>query len=437
MKRKAQIIVGAGCVVLLIISWVIAISSKTTAEKQLDLIHQAAELASDGIYVLAVPLLEEAAGYNAVHTSAAETDLKRAYLALIDTRGYSRKYTGLLERQMSRKGAQPDVFVEAANYYLGISRTQEALVVLKDGIEKTGSEKLIELYESNRYTYETNRTTYELVAAMYNSTVQVRTDGLWGLARTDGSELIPCEYEKISTFSVDRAIVRKNGEVFAVNSGNNRVAKLHENAIDFGNYANDRVPLLIDGSWRRANGDFTIGASTFQQLGMYSGGYAAAKEGGYWGVIDTASKWLIPAEYDEIIQDELGRCYARGAVFAQKGGAVYLFVEGQQVGEAYEDARPFTDEGYAAVMRNGKWGFIDLTGAEMVRFIFDDALSYGQHLAAVKTDSLWGYINLTGQVVIEPVFIEAKSFSQGSAPVLTERGWQFITLLEYKKGASL
>jgi len=130
--------------------------------------------------------------------------------------------------------------------------------------------------------------------------------------------------------------------------------------------------------------------------------------------------------------DELGRCHAQGAVFARMGAQVYLLAGGRQAGGAFEDARPFSDEGYAAVKSGGKWGFIDTSGAVVIGFWFDDALSFGQHLAAVKVGEFWGYISIYGHVVIEPVFLEAKSFSNGSAPVLTDRGWQFITLTEYK-----
>jgi len=316
------------------------------------------------------------------------------------------------------------------DYYLGISRIPEALSVLKAGIEKTGSEKLIELYESNRYAYVVNRTSYDYVSAIFGDTVQVRNNGLWGITKSDGVVLIPCEYEKISTFHNDRAIVEKDGEIFAIDSAGDRVAKLHEKAGDFGNYAENRIPILIDGRWRRATGQFELGQNTFEGIGMYSGGYAAAGSGGKYGVVDVLTNWLIPAEYDEIIQDELGRCCAQDTVFARKGDSVFLFVGGIQAGDAFEDARPFSEECYAAVKRNGKWGFIDKNGTVMVGFFFDDALSFGQHLAAVKLGELWGYISLSGLVVIEPMFLEAKSFSQGSAPVLTERGWQFITLLE-------
>jgi len=419
------------------ISWAVAISSESAAEKQYNLIREAAALTNDGIYILAVPLLEEAAEIDAAHTIAAEEELKRVYLALIDKQGFRRKYTSLLEKQMSRRNAHPDVFAEMAEYYLGISRIPEALETLKAGIEKTGSNELVAIYESSRYAFELSRTTYGFSAAIYGSTVQVETDGLWGIARADGTILIPCQYDTISTFSAGRAIVRKGNDIYAVDRDDNRVAVLSGSATGFGNFADNRIPLLMGDGWRRATGDFIIGTTAFEEIGMYCNGYAAAKSGGKWGVVDLGSQWLIPAEYDEIIMDELGRCYARGAVFARRGDAVYLIVDGMKLEDIYEDAHPFSSEGYAAVKRNGKWGFIDTNGVLMIQYTFDDALSFGQHLAAVKTQGYWGYISLQGHLVIEAAFLEAKSFSDGSAPVLTERGWQFISLLEFKKGVSL
>jgi hypothetical protein len=437
LKNHSRILVSTGLLVLLLVSWIIAISSKSAAEKQIDLMRQASMLTDDGIYILAVPLLEEAAGYNAAHTLIAEEALKRVYLKLFNNRSFDRKYADLLEKQMNREDACFEVFKEAANYYLGSSKIQDALTVLKTGIGKTGNGDLIALYEKSRYAYELSRTSYDFVSAVFGPAVQVRIDGLWGLANSDGTALIDCEYEKISTFSDGRAIVKKYGEVYAIDSNNNRVAKLHWEATDIGNFSDNRIPLLIDGSWRRATGEFALGEISFQQIGMYSGGYAAVRLNDKWGVIDLGINWLIPAEYDAIIQDELGRCYAQNSVFAKQNGDVYLFVNGRQTGDVYEDARPFTDEGYAAVRKNGKWGFIDTTGTEMIGFTFDDALSFGQHLAAVKIGELWGYISISGRVVIDPVFTEAKSFTKGTAPVLTQSGWQFLTLLEYKKGTGL
>ena len=427
-------LIAAGCVALLVISWLIAMNAKSDEEKQVELMWQAQSLMRDGIYVHAVPLLEEAAGYSTKQSYAVESELKKAYLALFNTHGYRSKYVGLLETQLGRRDTPSEVFAEAAEYYLSIRRVAEALRIFSDGIERTGCEELIKLYESNRYVYETNRTGYDYVSSIHGGAAQVQKDGLWGMANGRGDIMIPCIYEQISTFSIDRAIVRSGGEVFAVDANNNRVAKLHENAPSFGlGFAENRFPLYRESGWHRTTGEFEVGTSSFEALGMYSQGYVAAKTSGKWGVIDSVSSWLVPAEYDEVICDELGRSFARGAVFARLGDTVHLLMDGKETGEVFEDARPFTDEGYAAVKKNGKWGFIDTDGNVKIDFMFDDALSFGQHLAAIKSGDYWGYISIDGRIVIEAVFLLAKSFSDGSAPVLTEKGWNFITLIEYRK----
>ena len=434
LKRGKRVLVAIGCVALLLISWLIAISAKSDEEKQRELMGKAQSLMMDAIYVRAVPLLEEAAGYSTKHSYAVESELKKAYLALFNTHGYRSKYVGLLETQLGRNDTPPEVFAEAAEYYISIRRVAEALKILADGIERTDCEELMELYESNRYVYETNRTSYDYISAIHGGAAQVQKDGLWGMANGRGDLMIPCIYEQISTFSADRAIVSNGVEIFAVDANNNRVAKLHENASSFGlGFAENRFPLRHDGGWSRTTGEFEIGAAAFEALGMYSNGYTAAKTGGKWGVIDLASSWLVPAEYDEIICDELGRSFAQGAVFARLGDTVYLLKDGKETGEYFEDARPFSDEGYAAVKKNGKWGFIDTDGTIKIDFMFDDALSFGQHLAAVKIGDYWGYAGRDGRIAIEAAFLIAKSFSNGSAPVLTERGWNFITLIEYRR----
>lgn len=433
MIKLTRAVIIAGCIAVAATTWVIALGSKSTAEKQLDLINKADALMSDDIFILAVPLLEEAAGYDAAHTSTAEEMLKKAYLALIESRGFARKYTALLDKQIAGKDALPEVFAEAAGYYLKTNAVQQALTILKKGIEKTADEELIKMYEGARYAYETNRNTFDAVTSMYNQTIQVQMDGKWGVSNSEGSMLIPCQYDKTSTFHQNRAVVKKDGIVYTVDKGNNRIAVAPGGTQDFSNFADNRVAILSEYGWRRATSDFEMGDSIFEDFGMYCNGYAPANSAGKWGVIGLGSEWLIPAQYDEVIQDELGRCYGQGAVFVRSGGQVLLYLNGQLQEEIYQDARPFSDEGYAAVKRNGSWGFIDAEGNLVIDYRFDDALSFSGHLAAVKIDRMWGYVSIYGELAIDTVFFEAKSFDSGTAPVLTDRGWQLITLIEYKK----
>ncbi|GHU93314.1 hypothetical protein FACS1894208_02600 [Clostridia bacterium] len=439
MKKASRILLGVGFLALLLISWAVAANSKSPAQKQSELISQADTLTADQIYVRALPLLEEAAGYKASHTLEAETKLKAVYLELMGQSGIRNKYTALLEKQMSRADVTADIFMETANFYINTNKLRDALSVLKRGITALNDKSLIDFYEAERYAYKVNRISYENVTTIANDKIQVSEDGLWGLANSDGALVIPCEYDKVSNYSNTRAIVKKGSGIFAVDMNNNRIAVLSERASDIGNYGNDRVAILMNDSWQRATGEFSVGSAAFESIGMYSGGYAAAKQGGKWGVVDIGTEWLVPAEYDDIIRDELGRCYAQGAVFAVQGGKVHLLVGGVDTGNVFEDAKPFTDDGWAAVKQNGKWGFIDTSGTfqKGLEPQFEDALSFSGHLAAFKDGELWGYVALTGKIAIKPQFVEAKSFLNGNAPVLTDKGWQFISLVEYKKEAGL
>lgn len=432
MKRTQKILLTIACIVLILVAWLAAVTSKSDARKQADLLEKAQVYLEDKAYVRAQPFLEEAVGYNAKYTLEAEEALKTVYLNLLETSGYRRKYTDLLDKQMARKNADPAVFQEAAQYYLDNNKASKALETLREGIEKTGSETLRQFYEEKRYLYKMNRNTYQDVTAICNGGIQVENDGRWGLATANGSVVIPCEYDRISTYG-GVAITKKGTTFTAVNSDNNRYALSHAEITDFGNLNDDRIGVKTSEGWRLANGDFAIGELLVEEMGMYSNGFIPAKKNGKWGFMDPdGSTWQLEPQYDALIMDELGRCCAQDAYFARLGDKVLLYVKGQQLGDTYEDARPFAD-GWAAVKKNGKWGFIDTAGELKIDYQFDDALSFGQHLAAVQKDRYWGYISLAGKMVISADFLEAKSFSDGSAPVKTADGWRFITLVEYQK----
>ena len=435
MKRGKRILLAIGCIMLLGLSWLAAVTAKTDAQRQEELMAQAAAYVEDEIYIRAVPLLEEAAAYEDAHTLEAEEALKNVYLHLIEKSGYPQKYTGLLEKQMNRKDAAPQVFQEAAEYYLAKGQTGAAITILRTGAELTGSPELTELYEANRYVYELGRDFYQEVTAIYNGSAQVKQEGYWGLADRRGSLVIPCEYDWISTYSGDRAIVQKDGVISAVDADNNRVALFHGSASEFTNFGENRLALHTPEGWLVAGGELHTGRMPLEEIGMYSNGCAAAKLDGKWGLLSPdGTEWTLAPQYDGIIQDELGRSFDQEAVFVRSGNQVLLLVKGEQTGGIYEDAQPFNG-GWAAVKQNGKWGFIDTEGTVQIDFQFQNALSFSGHLAAVETEDGWGYIDLHGKLVISPKFLEAKRFYKGSAPVKTADGWRFLTLTEYEEGA--
>lgn len=53
---------------------------------------------------------------------------------------------------------------------------------------------------------------------------------------------------------------------------------------------------------------------------------------------------------------------------------------------------PFS-EGLAAVGQDGKWGYIDKTGNEVIPCVYDGTASFSEGLAWVRQDGKWGIIS--------------------------------------------
>ena len=79
---------------------------------------------------------------------------------------------------MNRKDAAPQIFQEAAEYYLAKGQTGVAITILRTGAELTGSPDLTELYEANRYRF--TRTSPYLVNTV--STTPMYKNGTSGMA---------------------------------------------------------------------------------------------------------------------------------------------------------------------------------------------------------------------------------------------------------------
>jgi hypothetical protein len=383
--------------------------------------------------------LKEAVSYNTGVTFDALERLKKVYLELGDIQ----EYENVLETQTARTDCTVGVYDEFARYYMAQNKIVDALKVLKTGIARTNDTALAEYYEEHRYAFDTSRQAYDDVTAYHSGGIQVKMGGLWGLANSSGKLIIPCDYEQLSSYDTANGgcvIARKTGEkITALNAANQAVAILDSDIKQIGNLSQNIVPLrLANGKWIIADSKLVSNNKEYEDIGTVFNSAVAVKSSGNWGVISLDGENILPYEYDEIITDELGRCYAQNAVFAKRDGIVYLFVDGEALTETYEDARPFTDDGWAAVKKNGKWGFIDTSGEVRIDYQFEDALSFSQDLAPVQLNQqLWGYINTSGKEAIEPQFLKAKRFSKGKAPVLTELGWQFISFLEYEEGAGL
>lgn len=92
----------------------------------------------------------------------------------------------------------------------------------------------------------------------------------------------------------------------------------------------------------------------------------------------------------------------------------------------YSDGLTFRN-GYAAVKQESKWLYLDSTGKTITEAIYEDAGSFSNGLAAVAKNNLYGFINTAGEIIIPFSFSNARDFSEGLAPVANAKGlWGFI-----------
>ncbi|HET8854984.1 MAG TPA: WG repeat-containing protein, partial [Salinimicrobium sp.] len=114
------------------------------------------------------------------------------------------------------------------------------------------------------------------------------------------------------------------------------------------------------------------------------------------------------------------------AVVKLDGKYGYIDKEGKEVIEFKYDAAWCMSEGMGLVSSKGKWGFINKDGDLIIDFMYDAAHPFSEDLAAVELNGKWGFIDKNGQLKIPLVYEGARSFSGGMAPVKTDELWGYI-----------
>ena len=99
----------------------------------------------------------------------------------------------------------------------------------------------------------------------------------------------------------------------------------------------------------------------------------------------------------------------------------YINTKGEQVVECKFDAVWDFSKGLAAVKKDGKWGYINAKGEQVVECKFDKVFDIN-NLVRVEKDGKCGYINTQGEYVIECKFDDVWFCREGLAVI--KKKWQ-------------
>lgn len=170
----------------------------------------------------------------------------------------------------------------------------------------------------------------------------------------------------------------------------------------------------------------------YDKLDSYHEGLASVCKDEKWGFIDKLGQEIIPCKYDDANDFEYGIAVVK---YGEKEGAINN--NGKVVIPfVYDWIKGFAEDSTAVAKKEGKFGIIDLKGSEIIPFVYDYCDNFHEGMAAVVQNGKLGFVNRKGDLVIEcqyenldsPIFHNYTKFVNGLAAVRKDGDWGYIDI---------
>lgn len=134
------------------------------------------------------------------------------------------------------------------------------------------------------------------------------------------------------------------------------------------------------------------------------------------GLINNKGEEIVACTYRRINPSSCGMM-----LFADDNGYGFMNTKGEVVVASgrYDDVEDFS-ENLACVGKDGKFGFIDVKGNEVISCSFDKTYSFAEGLALVRKGYKYGYVNTKAEFIVAPSYDNGEHFACGVA--IVEKG---------------
>jgi hypothetical protein len=241
-----------------------------------------------------------------------------------------------------------------------------------------------------------------------------------GYINTTSKLVIPAKFDFASDFSQGLAAIKTNGKWGYIDrSGNIAIAPQFDRVASF-----DNGLAIVQSKGKQGFIDRTGKPAIplkFHSVSRFQDGLALVKFNGKYGYIDLTGKFVIPPQFTGA--DDFHEGVAR--IDAGSNGVYFIDRTGRRITKPGQFSSAFAaQDGLIAVSKTDRpggkelWGFIDLSGKQIIPFKFDGIDSFQEGLAVVVVNDKYGYIDRTGKFAIPPRFAVADSFRDGLARVI-------------------
>jgi hypothetical protein len=266
-----------------------------------------------------------------------------------------------------------------------------------------------------------------------NNFIAVKSDKKWQLFLTEQLRLSVEKYDKIESINGGNLIFAWNDNQFSlVNKNGFPVSEIKYDDFIINKVIpnNDFIILEKNNKQGLVNSKgIEVVPFIYDKIGFNNNEYNLSdlikgrikvEKNGKIGFINESGKELVPIKYDEI--EGFGsstKKFSDKLVIVKNNGKVGLidFEEGHLVipvlyNEIFE-FKALTASSYkiAKVNRNGKYGFVNMDGEEIISPIYDEIKDFNNGYASFRINNKWGLINSFGKETINSSYDEPLSFN--------------------------
>jgi hypothetical protein len=303
---------------------------------------------------------------------------------------------------------------------------------------------------------------YTYAARFDNGLAAVQKRRKWGFIDSSGTVIVPIDYKEVRPFHNGRSIVIKDSLFGMVDDKGNTVVPCQFERLKYLN--GDQYAVRGKTGWGLVSKDGDLLTPWFfEYLGKSHKGYIPASANGKWGFLDSLGKEASPFIYDMISRHENEwkdfTVRLAGGTHNLSSDQIPLLWKYHVMGDStdtgrfrylriYDDSKGYLGSGWgwarlgdqphrarylesrefsenrAAVLVDGKWGYLDTTLEMKIANRWEEAYSFSNGLGLVHSKNGYGFLDHKGKKVVKPQYGQARPFANGFAAASTSReGW--------------
>lgn len=264
---------------------------------------------------------------------------------------------------------------------------------------------------------------YDSARDFHEGLAAVCRDSKWGFIDTSGREVVPCKYDAVDDFHEGLARVElDSGRTMTFNSGWSMTEDSKWGYVD--KTGREIIPCQYDQAYNFSDGLAKVYLSIWDpDMPEPNNPFPLPSDTKRFFIDKTGKEVLTAVEDWDVFYDGLAR-------IKRDGKTGYVNKEGKEVIPCKYDGAAMFCEGMAIVceihfLPEEEWteecrdystkGFIDKTGREVTPCKYDEAHDFHEGLALVKLDGKFGFIDKTGCEVIPLQNDWAGDFHEGLA----------------------